>query len=57
MREKWHWSYRPLALKYFKKYKENMSKLKPKGFVGSDVGVKLYRDYILNVHFECLENG
>ena len=52
--EKWHWSYKPLALKYFKQYKKHMNQLKPKGFLGSQATGNLYRDYVLNVHPECL---
>ncbi len=51
--EKWHWSYKPLALVYFKQYKKHIHRLKPKDFLGSQAAGNFYQDYVLNVHPEC----
>jgi len=52
--EKWHWSYKPIAVKYQNLFKKNMAFLKPKDFSG-DLEVKdIYPQYILNIHNDCL---
>ena len=52
--EKWHWSYKPLASQYLKKYRKHMKKLRPKGFSGYEVAERLYKQFVFNIHPECL---
>lgn len=51
--EKWHWSYKPLAVTYWRQYKENSDKLTPLGFAGSKSGQEVYLDYVQNIHEDC----
>ena len=52
--ERWHWSYKPLALSNMKIYRKLLHYLRPKGFNGDDVAASLYENFVFNVHQNCL---
>ncbi|AFM12912.1 M15 family metallopeptidase [Turneriella parva] len=51
--ERWHWSYRPLASQYLKRYQQNAGALEPSGFAGDKASAKFYMDYVQNIDASC----
>lgn len=52
--EKWHWSFKPLSKPLTEFAEKNIDKLLPQGFDGVTQGKKVYYQYILNIHPDCL---
>lgn len=54
LEEKWHWSYVPLSLPITQYAERHINKMEPKDFSGAEQGKKIYQEYILNIHPDCL---
>ena len=53
--EKWHWSFKPVAIQYFEKAKKDMKDAMIQGFNGSETAVEIgvVNKYILGVSQQC----